>query len=260
LDAWFGRTIKRRTMRAAALVATSEPVHRELVAAGYPRDRIHPIAHGTDPQPARDAASRSAARQALAADQPALALTDDTPLAVFVGRLRSGRGLSSLLAAWQKVAARRPRARLWLVGDGPQAVAIQQRIDAMNLGDRIALVGQFDEVDTILAAADLFVLPSPEKDLSVALLEAMAVGLPAVVCDNGGNREVVEDERQGLLVPPGDSDALAAAVGRLLDRPELARRLGKAARQSVQERFSLARMVEGHVALFENLLGGPSAD
>jgi len=254
LDARCGRRIKRRTMKAAALLGPSAPAHRELIAAGYPRERIHHIVHGVAVQPERDHAARQAARRALAAEQPTLMLADETPLALFAGWLRPGRGLLALMAAWERVVARRPKARLWLAGGGPQQAAIQRAVDARRLANRVMLVGRFDEVDTLLAAADLFVLPAAEEDLSVALLEAMAAGLPPVVCDNTGNREAVESERQGLLVPPANPAALAAAIGQLIDQPSLARRLGAAAQRRVEQHFSLAKMVEAHVTLFEDLL------
>lgn len=254
LDAQRGRGMKRRTMDAAALVGPSRLAHQELIAAGYPRDRVHYIPHGVATQPVRGPTSRTAARRSLAADHPTLMLAETTPLAVFVGRLDRSRGLDSLVTAWRAVVAQRPKARLWLVGLGPQQAALRQRIDAAGLGSCVTLVGRFDEVDTLLAAADLFVLPGAEVDLSVALLEAMAAGLPSVACDHAGNREVVENERLGLLVPPGDTDALAGALVRLLDEPELAHRLGAAARAQVESHFSLAKMVDAQVTLFEDLL------
>lgn len=254
LDAKCGRRIKRRTMKAAALLGPSPLAHRELIAAGYSRERIHYLAHGVAPQPAHDKMTCRMARESLATDHSTLTLAEETPLAVYVGRLHRSRGLVSLVTAWEKVLAHRPNARLWLVGDGPQRTSLQQRIDARNLAGRVSLVGRFDEVDTLLAAADLFVLPSVEEDLSVALLEAMAAGLPVVACNNSGNREVVEDGQQGLLVPPGDTDALATALSCVMDQPELARRLGTAARDRVEQHFPLAKMVEAHVTLFESLL------
>ncbi|MBN2216663.1 MAG: glycosyltransferase family 4 protein [Pirellulales bacterium] len=254
IDARDGRRIKQRTMRAAALIGPSEQARHELIAAGYPRDRVHFIPYGVPTQPPRDAAGRTTARRWLAADRPELALTDAAPLAVFVSRLDHGRGLDVLLAAWRGVAARRPHARLWLVGHGPWQATLQQRIDAAGLDGRVTLAGRFDEVDTLLSAADVFVSPSPEADLSVALIEAMAAGLPVVACDRACNREAVDNERQGLLVPPGDADALASALGRLIDQPELARRLGAAAQVRANERFALAKMVDAQVTLFEQWL------
>ena len=83
---------------------------------------------------------------------------------------------------------------------------------------------------------------------------AMAGGLASVACDNRGNRELIEDGRQGLLFPPGDAEALADVLVRLLGDPELARRLGMAAQDRVEADFSLAKMVEAHVTLFDELL------
>jgi len=257
LDAKCGRRIKQRCMKAAALVGPSRSAYRELIAAGYPRERIHYIPHGAAKQPIRTELTRKVARDSLAESHSSLILPEGAPLAVYVGWLHLGRGLITLVNAWERIVARWPSARLWLVGGGPHQASLQEHIDARGLGGRAALVGQFDEVHTLLAAADLFVLPAPEKDFSVALLEAMAAGLPAAACDNSGNRELLEDEHQGLLVPPGDTDAMATALARLIDQSQWARRLGDSARDRTGQDFSLAKMVEAHVTLFEDLLARP---
>ncbi|MBN1590546.1 MAG: glycosyltransferase family 4 protein [Pirellulales bacterium] len=260
LDAKRGRRIKRRTMKAAAWIGPSPLAHRELIAAGYPRERIHYLAHGVTRQPVRDKMTRRAARESLATDHSMLRLAEETPLAVCVGRLHRSRGLVSLITAWESILKHRPDARLWFVGNGPERTSLQQRIDARNLTGQVSLVGQFDEVDTLLAAADLFVLPSSEEDLSIALLEAMAAGLPVVACDTLSNREVVESGQQGLLVPSGDVEALATALSRVMDQPEWACQLGNEARNRIEQSFPLGKMVEAYATLFEGLVGARCPD
>jgi glycosyltransferase involved in cell wall biosynthesis len=188
-------------------------------------------------------------------------MPEGAPLALCAGRLHEAKGLVELVAAWRQVAVRRPDARLWLAGEGPYRKALATQIGDRGLEGRVFLVGVFDSVDGLLAAADLFISSSPEEGPSLALLEAMAAGLPTVAADTSGNREIVTNERDGLLVPAEDSGALGAAISRLWDNPELAARLGAAARDRVEARFSLARMGDAHLKLFETLiLSSPKQD
>jgi glycosyltransferase involved in cell wall biosynthesis len=263
LEAACGRRIKYRTMEADALVAPSRAIERELKAAGFPRPRIHYLPNGVAVPPAREPADRVAARVALGAVDPALNPADRAPLAIYAGRLHEAKGLADLVAAWEAIVARRPNARLCLAGEGPFRGALAEQIEVGGLEGRVVLAGAFDHVDELLAAADLFVLPSHQEGMSLALLEAMAAGLPIVATDIPGNRDLLSSGRHALLVPPRDPAALAAAIERLLDEPELGARLGAAARGRVAEEFSLAKCVDEHVALFERLVeaggGQPSA-
>ena len=148
------------------------------------------------------------------------------PLAVYVGRLDPARGLVEAIAAWQTVAARYPEARLWLLGEGYCRRAIQDQIEGRCLAGKVLLAGTFDRVDEVLAAADLFLLPAATGGVPIALLEAMAAGLPIVTLDCPGHLDLVSHEREALLVRATTSDRLADAMLRLLDDPAMAQRLG----------------------------------
>lgn len=254
IDAACGRRIKRRLMRAAALVGRTPAVQRELIAAGYPRDRIHGIVDGVPIPPQRDAGRRTAAREALGGVNLSMRVPLETPVAVYAGRLSEPRGIGDLLEAWEPVAARWPQARLWLAGDDPYQIEIADQIVNRNLSGRVLLAGVFDSIEELLTAADLFVLPSREGSAPLALLEAMAAGLPIVATSLADHREFVTDEEHALLVPPRDPAALSAAIARVLSDPDLATRLGMAARRRAGEQFSLARMAQEHLQLWEKLL------
>jgi glycosyltransferase involved in cell wall biosynthesis len=253
IEAPGGRRIKQRCMKAAAFVGPSRAIHRELQAAGFPRPRIHLLPDGVPIPPPRSRKTRAAARAVLRDANAALEMPSWAPLALSTGPLEPSQGLKHLVAAWDAIAARWPHARLWLAGDGPDRAALQAEIQGLNLSGRVALVGVFDTVDELLAAADLFVLPSLEGGGGLSLLEAMAAGLPIVAGDTPGNRAVLSDGRQGLLVPVGDAAGLSAAVARLLENRDLAARLGDAARQRAAADFSLAEMIDAHVTLFQQL-------
>jgi glycosyltransferase involved in cell wall biosynthesis len=256
-----GGRIRRQCLQAAAIVATSDEVQEELIAAGYSAAKVHRIPNGVPSPPARDEAARAAARAALATVHPALATSARLPLVVYTGHLHPHKGLRTLLSAWEPVAEWRPNARLWLAGDGPSRPDLERQIEASNLGGRALLVGVFDSVDELLAAADLFVWPALEAGTSMSLLEAMAAGLPIVTTDIAGNRRLVTHDQQALLVPPGNMAAMVAAMGRLLDDRQLAIRLGTAARARAAAEFSLAKMADQHLTLLHTLTAlGPSCD
>jgi glycosyltransferase involved in cell wall biosynthesis len=182
-------------------------------------------------------------------------LPDWARLAIYAGRFEPGRGAAHLLRCWPSVVARWPAARLWLVGEGSQRAALAEQIEASALGGRVTLFGVFDESDALLAAADMLIRPSREPGTSRPLLEAMAAGLPVIAADTPSHRELIAEGRHGLLVPPDDPRAMTAAIGRLIDDPQLASRLGEAGRARLAEEFTLAGMAEGYVTLFQSLVG-----
>ncbi len=249
-----GQRIRRQTRRAQAIIAPSAAIEAELRAAGYSAATTVRLESGVVLPEPPSSERRRKARQTLGASNAAMGLADDTPLAVFTGRLHEGKRLNVLIAAWWQVVRSGRDARLWLVGEGPEHEALERQIGESGLSGKVSLVGAFDCVEDLLFAADLFVLPSREEGLSQALLEAMAAGLPVVVSDIPGNRRAVTDGIQGIAVPMDDAAALAEAIERLLERPNLAMQLGAAGRWRVVTEFSLARMVDEHLALFGRLL------
>jgi len=251
----FGQRIARTCHAAEAIVAPSPLVRDELLAAGYPGEKLHVISSGVAiPSAPVDAAMRQAARADLAEAHNDFKLPEGARLAVYAGRLRESKGLTTLVAAWRKVVARHRDARLWLVGSGPLETELEDQIRSAGLTGRVVLTGAFDAVDQVLHAADLFVLPSRHEGLSLALLEAMAAGLPVVASDIPGNRLAIDSGRHGLLVPTGDADALAAGIDELLSQPEWAATLGAAGRARVSQDFPVGKMVRQHRELFEQLL------
>jgi glycosyltransferase involved in cell wall biosynthesis len=253
-EAPCGWRIRRRCRAAAAHVAASRTIEEELRAAGFPAERLCRIAPGVPIPPACGESAKADLRATLAEVVPSLRLAPEAPLAVYTGRLLRNRGLSDLVAAWQSVAERRPEARLWLVGQGRCQRALEDQIEETGLLGKVVLAGVFDHVDEILAAADLFVQPSAEGGLSLAVVEAMAAGLPVIAADVPDHRDLLADEREGLLVRGPNGPRLAAAVLRLLDDAALARRLGGAARQRAAEQFTLARQADDHLRLWESLV------
>jgi len=143
---------------------------------------------------------------------------------------------------------------LWLIGEGPYREELYDHIVQSDLRGRVLLPGAFDFIDDVLAAADVFALPSYEEGMSLSLLEGMAAELPVVASDIPGNRQLVEHDVNGLFVPPRQVEALAQALLRVLGDHELSRRLGRAASQFSRCQYSSQRMAADHLALFEQVL------
>lgn len=226
--------------RVDAWVAVAGVVAEALVAGGAPRARVHEIANGVEV-----AALERAAEAPLPAGVPA----GDAPLVVCAARLEAVKGVEHLVRA----AALLPRARVAIAGDGPLLEQLRELAVELGLSDRLALLGRVTPVAPLLAAADVVVLPSRSEGLPMAALEAMALGKPVVASRVGGLPEAVEDGVTGVLVPPSDPDALAAALAELLGDPERARAMGEAGRARVLEGFTAERMVAGYVELFASL-------
>lgn len=253
LDANFGRKIKERCLRADAFIAPSRTIEQELVAAGYARDRIHYLPNGVNLRPLPNVSAKREIRAALAEAEPSLAVVPDAPIVLYTGRLHPAKGLPTLVAAWEAINARRPEARLWLIGEGPAKAELQRQIDALGLSGRAVIAGPFDQVDDLLQAADLFVLPSREEGMSISLLEAMSAGLPTVATRIPGNESLIESGQHGLLAPVDDAAALADAIVQVLSDRSLATHLGARARDRVAKEFSLAAATKTHLALFDRL-------
>jgi glycosyltransferase involved in cell wall biosynthesis len=170
---------------------------------------------------------------------------------VTVGRLQAPKDPITLLRALSELG--RP-AEAVIVGDGPDRPAVESEVRRLGLQTAVRLTGERDDVAELLAEADLFVLSTRSEGLPLSILEAMAAGLPVVASDVGGVPELVVDGETGFLVPPGDPHALAAAIERLLDDPDLRRRLGAAGRLRVSEHFDLASARRAHLDLYRTLL------
>jgi glycosyltransferase involved in cell wall biosynthesis/peptidoglycan/xylan/chitin deacetylase (PgdA/CDA1 family) len=176
------------------------------------------------------------------------------PLVGTVGRLERRKGLEVLLQACRDLSEVWPDLGLVLVGEGPEQEILERQARDLGLGDRVVFAGRREDVSRVLSALDVFALPSHTEGLSIALLEAGAAGCPIVATDVGGNPEVIDDRRSGVLVPAGDPRALAEGLAVVLGDRDRARALGEAASRTVRERFSSAGMVQGIEDLYIDLL------
>jgi glycosyltransferase involved in cell wall biosynthesis len=191
-----------------------------------------------------------------------LGLPDEVPVIGLVGRLDHwGKGHKELFTAMAQLRERWP-CRALIVGGGRREEEIKQAAADLGLAAVVHFLGSRPDVPDLLQAMDIFVLPSYSEGVSLALLEAMAAGLPVIATAVGGTPEAVTEGVTGLLIPPRDAAALAGALERLLADAALAKKLGENARQAVAEKFSLERLGrevnEIYGELVEKKFGGGS--
>ena len=175
-----------------------------------------------------------------------------TPIILSIARLDEQKGHKFLLEAMSHI----PEAILVLAGSGPERAVLETQAQMLAIADRICFLGHRTDIPDLLACCDLFVLPSIYEGLPLSILEAMAAGKPVVASAVGGTPEAVLDGVSGLLVPPGDSMALAKAIKCLLGQPSLAAQMGAAGKARVQQMFSVDMMVRQVSQTYEELLDG----
>jgi len=234
-------SLQRQAYRFAhAVVANSRAASTILQHEGVPASRIEVIANGID-------AHRFAARASYRPISTVLT----------VANLRAEKAHEVLLQAAATLLGTHPHLRFLIAGDGPRRTTLQALADALGISDRVVFLGHQEDIPSLLAQADAFVLPSRSEAFPNGAIEAMAAGLPVVASAVGGLLDLIEPGRTGLLVPPDDVRALTEAIGGLVSAPARAAALGAAARDEVVRRYSFERMVRSFEDLYFSQLEMP---
>jgi glycosyltransferase involved in cell wall biosynthesis len=168
------------------------------------------------------------------------------PTIISVGRIAGPKDFATLARALAKLRPRRFHA--WIVGDGPELGQLRLELAKLGVGDAVELLGERNDVPALLAQSDVFVLSSRAEGLPLAVVEAMAAGLPVVASAVGGVPELIGDA--GVTVPPGDPDALATALARFVEDVELRREYGESARRRAEAEFDLPRFHRAYLDLY----------
>jgi glycogen synthase len=229
---------------AEAVLVITPRLSKLLISDGAAENRIHVIPPGVNPSlfegPFEDPFSGVG-----------------RPRVLFVGRLAPQKGVDTLVAAAGLL--KDPCAQVLLVGDGPERKALERETERLGVGDRLHFVGfvTHDRLPAAMAHADVLVLPSLYEELGTVLLEAMQAGLPIVASETGGIPDVIEDGVNGLLVPPGDPEALARGIDRILSDGDLARRLSEGAQERGKD-YDWEVLAERVLRVYEGLTAGRS--
>lgn len=187
-----------------------------------------------------------------ASDQPVRAITlGPGPVIGAVGRLAPQKGLRNLIRVAPSILKRYPTATFAFVGDGPERRTLESLAEHLGIGRSVRFLGVRTDIPDLLAAMDVFAMPSISEGLPMSMLEAMASGRAVVASAVGAIPQVLDDGSNGLMVLPGDLKALSASLLYCLDRPEVRVKFGAAARRTVTERFSAVAMARQYIEAYE---------
>ncbi|WHZ29216.1 MAG: hypothetical protein OJF51_004017 [Nitrospira sp.] len=251
VNAWkmaFYESVERRVHEqyVSTLLAVSSEIERRLRRTGA--TDVVCIRNGIELNALPDGSMRSAKRKAFG-------VTDDVCVIGSVGRLTPVKGFPHLIKAVQLLTEQGLCVKLWLVGDGILNQELCRLAQDLGIAERVVMLGHREDTYELLQAMDMFVLSSLHEGIPMALLEAMAVGLPVIATRVGGIPEVIEDRVSGILVEPGDPNGLALMCRRLMHDTASAERLGQAARARVEERFSARTMAADVANVYRRLVG-----
>lgn len=254
LENWAPTMFSRRLSRYLAtktscFVALNADIRLELGCHGVPPERIVSIPNGVSILPPQTPRKKIEARQTLG-------LAPHDQIITSVGNLHPKKNHRLLLEALRLMAEMGYRPSAIIVGEGPLRGELEEYSDSYGMRHQVQLVGSVSNVFDYLYASDVFVLPSRTEGLSNALLEAMSIGLPVVATDIAGNRELIENGVQGLLVPLDDAQALALSLVKLLPDGKLACSLGRTGHQRIVQHFDIREVARRYHLLYQALLDG----
>jgi glycosyltransferase involved in cell wall biosynthesis len=229
---------------ADAMIVVSEDARRRMIEVErIPSDRLELLPNGVEALPPGDG-------RALRGE---LGIRRGDPVVGTVCIIRTEKALDVLVGAAARLTEHFPRLRLLIAGDGPDRARVEGLTERVGLSDRIHMTGARTDVPDVLAAIDIAVICSDYEGSPRSVLEFMDAGKPIVATDVGGIPEVIEDGVHGLLVPPRDEAALAAALAEVLDDMDRGREMGARARDRCRRELSLDRTVESLQELYEEL-------
>jgi glycosyltransferase involved in cell wall biosynthesis len=255
-EGWMSPLVRWAMGQADGIVAISDFVGRSAVAMGYRPERVHVLRNGLEASAWDPATDGSTVRQELG-------IPAGVPVLAIVSRMFHWKGHLLLVEALAKVRDAVPDFRLLVVGAddargapdrGSLTAEIREQVGRLRLSEQVMFTGWRTDVERVLAACDVYAMPSFEEPLGVIYLEAMAMGKPVVALRSGGVPEVVEHGGSGLLSEPGDADGLAEHIVTLLRDPGLRARMGRRGRELVETANTPARMADEGLRIYRSLL------
>ncbi|HLJ12120.1 MAG TPA: glycosyltransferase [Planctomycetaceae bacterium] len=234
--------------RTSAVVSNAVAVARRAAGiSGLPLETIQIIPNGLD---APAAVSASAVRET----RSRWGLPQEARVVGSIGRLAEVKNFASAITAISQLSEADSNVHLLLVGDGPERTRLEDLARTLGIAHRIHFAGFHDDVNSFLAAMDVYINCSHSEGMSQSLVEAMAAGLPIIATEVGDNALLVGGERScGVVVRPGDPEAIAAAIKMLTNDAELRGDFGRRARARFAERYSMSRMVESYEKLYSSM-------
>lgn len=241
------RIIMRWVSRFSSMVAVSNDLRAFLgEKVGIRVQRVQTIYNGVDVNKYKKVTSS-------ADEKHNLRLRENDTVVGTVGNLYVVKGQTYLLKAIPIVLRRRPNTVFLFAGRGDQEGALKSEAKSLGIEDNVRFLGFRSDVPRLLGAMDIFILPSLSECLPLSVLEAMIMGVPSIVTDVGGNREIIDDAQTGYIVPPANPEALSEKILLLLNDRERAKRMGEKAREAIAAHFSLPAMIDKYETLYRSL-------
>ncbi|HUN22741.1 MAG TPA: glycosyltransferase family 4 protein [Anaerolineales bacterium] len=236
---WLNQALARR---AECVIAISHALANFVeTVEGIPASKVRVCHYGLDIQPPTSTPLRKT-----------VGIPQHAPVIGFVGRLTEQKGVRFLLAAFPEIAHAVPGVQLLLIGEGVQRPQLEKQAEDLLMPCCIHFLGWQSNASQWMSAFDVLVVPSLWEGFGLVVLEGMSAGLPVVATQVSALPEIVQTEETGILVPPADSQALASALIRILRQPQWAKQLGQSGQARLRSVFSVARMVQGHLTLYQN--------
>lgn len=237
--------LRRLTPCMDRLIAVSKAIVAKIEDEGRTGAKVSLIYNGVDLE-------RYDHQEACCTLREEYGMEPGSPIVGVVARLEAEKGHPTLLEAWPQVLRSVPSAYLLVVGEGSRREALERQAAELDVAHRVVFTGRRDDVPAVTAALDVAVLPSYREAQGLTVLEAMALSRPVVASNVGGIPEMIEDGVSGLLVPPHDAEALAAAIVRMLTDHSYADMIARAGHNVVRERFCLERMVSDIEGVYDD--------
>jgi len=231
--------------RFNTIIAVSENIRNQILKKGFCPDRIKVIHNGVD----------NIYFDGRKGKKSELGIEDDTNIVGTVGRLSKEKGQDYLLEAASQIIAECPKTKILIVGDGPFKEELSGSVSALGLDKHVIFTGLVpqSEIKEIYSVIDVFVLPSLTEGICMALLEAMAMGIPVVATNVGGNPEATDNGKVGVLIPVANSAIIAKAVATLLNDKPKREFLSLEGKNFVKKEFSCKKMTEETEYLYKNM-------
>ena len=218
------------------------------ISEGIPQEKIRVIYNGLDLREHKTGCGTTRRKY-----RGMLGIQDEYCVVCIVANLRPVKAVDIFLRAAGLLVDDYPLVRFLVIGDGPERRKLESLTNELQIGNQVIFLGKRDDVPSILSACDVGVLSSYFEALSNSIMEYMAAGLPVVCTDVGGNGELVENTKNGYLVPRGDYNQMAVALGKVLDDPARAKRMGDESREKAERMFRLEKFVQRVEAYYTEL-------
>jgi len=256
-DTWMGSLALWAMEQADGIIGVSQFVAQSAIAKGYRPDKVYHVLNSIDASHWNYDTDRSAVRREFG-------ISPDAPLLAIISRILPWKGQELLLNALVKVKDQVPGVKLLIVGEGDSStmpmgrnymVVLKEMVRELKLSEQVIFTGHRSDVQEILAACDLYTMPTFEEPFGVVFLEAMAMKKPIIALNSGGAPEAIEHGKAGLLSPPGDISQLAENILGLINNPALREQMGEYGRARVEQYFNPCRMADDVERIYQLVLG-----